>query len=312
MKNKKTEQRNHQPKTGNEALCHAGFDRTVLGCTTVYMAALLKLPDFHCVRSHLIWRKRPNQFLPYERIHVLKSTHDATQIWVYSEPGSSRLDAYRVHFFPDDQHSLRPEHFFSVARLVEEPPRVRLLEVAFDFSAESGIDGSFVRAHGIFGKCRPYCVGTRNGWDAWGSRAGSKFVRSYNKTEIHKHRLEPQLQSRFLQEHQLLLASDLPKLANILPAHHIFFARLSQSKLNAALQNAGLPARQIQRTLRIVGGLEKKSLLAALRFLRREVGLTNVHRLVEPLEPENQLVRNALLKLADDWRREWTRLESEE
>ena len=276
------------------------------------MALLRELPKFRCVRSHLLRRNTPNQFLPYGRIHVLKSEHDATQIFVYSDPGSSRLDAYRIHFIPDDHGSLLPEHLFSVARLVEEPPKLRLLEVAFDFSAESGIDGNFVRAHGIFGKCRPFCVGKRNGWDAWGSRAGAKFVRSYDKKEIHKHRTELQLQLRFLQKHGLSSISDLPNLTNILPAHHIFFARLSQSKLNAALQNAGLPARQRQRTARIVGGLEKKSLLAALQFLRREVGLTNVHRLLEPLEPQNQLVRDALSKLAGDWRSEWARLESEE
>ena len=75
---------------------------------------------------------------------------------------------------------MRPEDVLSVLELLPGAKLV-LVELAFDFGFKSGVDGEYVRAHALFGKSRPNNVANLRGYDSWGTRRGSKFVRSYYK-----------------------------------------------------------------------------------------------------------------------------------
>lgn len=164
---------------------------------------------------------------------------NGAQILVYSERKSRKLDPYRITFIPNDRLGLQPEDVLAVAECMEGH-RIVLAEMALDFTVDSGVDCAFVRGHGLFGKCREHSVGKRPGWDAWGSRRGAKFVRSYFKAEVDGHRVEAQVQTRFLRDHRINEISDLPRLAKILPRDHVWFARLSEEKFSEALRHSGL------------------------------------------------------------------------
>ena len=161
------------------------------------------------------------------------------------------------------------------------------------------------RRHALFGKSREYSVGKRPGWDAWGSRLGAKFVRSYYKKEVEAHRVELQLQLPFLRQHGINEISDLPGLLKILPRHHVCFARLSEQKLTRAMVKSGISHKSMQEIRNEVGA-RAGNLWDALRYLRRRQSFRNVRRLLVPLRV-NQSVREALKAWTAQWQVRSTR-----
>lgn len=279
--------------------CTAKVDRLEIGCAGVHMAALLKLEGYRCTRSHWLKPKSATDFIPYGRVTALRNEKWGTQILVYSERKSRRLSPYRLTFIPDDKLGLQPADALAVLDCVEKH-RVSKVELAFDFPSGLGVDSAFVRSRALFGKSREYSVGKRPGWDAWGSRKGAKFVRSYHKKEVGAHRVELQLQPPFLRQHGINEISDLPRLAKILPRRHILFARLSEQKLARVMVKNGISQKRMQEIRNGVGA-RAGNLLEALAFLRRRAHMTNARRLLVPLHV-NQVVREALKKWAAEWR----------
>ncbi len=279
--------------------CTAKVDRLEIGCAGVHMDRLLKLEGYRCTRSHWLKPKSPTDFIPYGRVTALRNEKCGTQILVYSERKSRKLPPYRLTFIPDDKLGLQPKDAFAVLDCVEKH-RVSKVELAFDFPSGSGVDSAFVRARALFGKSKPYSVGKRPGWDAWGSRKGAKFVRSYYKKEVAAHRVELQLQPPFLRLHGINEISDLPRLARILPRHHIWFARLSEQKLFSAMVKGGISQKKMQELRKGVGA-RTGNLWEALAYLRRRAHMSNARRLLVPLRV-NQAVREALKKWATEWR----------
>jgi hypothetical protein len=281
-----------------ELRCTAKVDRLIVACADLYMGALLELEGFSREKSHWLKPKTATDFIAYGRVTKLINKRSGAQILVYSERKSRKLAPYRITFIPADKVGLRPEDALAVVRCVDGH-RIALAEVALDFPFGCGLNCAFVRQHGLFGKSRPYSVGKKPGWDAWGSRRGAKFVRSYYKKEIGAHRLELQAQARLLRENRIDEVRDLPRLAKILPGHHIWFARLSEEKLTAALGKSGLGPEKVREITDGVAA-RKKNLWAALRYLRRW-GLKNSRRLVVPIQV-NHDVREALNRWATRWR----------
>jgi hypothetical protein len=279
--------------------CRASADRLIFGCRDIYMALLLGLKGFRRTKSAWLKRKHPTDFLPYGRITVLKSSHNGSQILVYSERNSSKLEPYRVVFIPDDALGLEAKVVRSVRECIESSPRIALLEIALDFPCGSGVDSAFVRGRALFGRSSPYSVGKRPGWDAWGSRKGAKFVRSYHKKEVGAHRVELQLQPPFLRQHGIYAISDFSRLVKILPRHHVWFARLSDQKLTRVMVKNGISQKRMQE---IRNGVSARAghLCEAARYVRQTAGLKNVRRLLVPLRV-NQSVREALKAWAAQW-----------
>jgi len=177
--------------------------------------------------------------------------------------------------------------------------KLTMMELACDFSPLSSVTRDFVLRHGVFGKSWRDLSTQNPAGDWWGSRRGAKRSKSYFKDEICGHRLELRMRSRFLNRYGINAVYDTGRFVRILPRRHIYFARLDEQRLIARLRASAFSTEQTLGILRKVNGM-KKDLCATLSYLRRQVKLTNVQRLLIPL-PENRLVLEALESWAEMW-----------
>jgi hypothetical protein len=266
-------------------------DRAIIGFAHVEKDQLKQHPDWHCYRDSFLNRDDPGDFLAYKKVARFRSTKDKGQFWVYYDRQVPNLAKFRIAFFPDDELGLRYAGMVSILDSARDPQLARL-EIAVDFGSGSGVDGPYVRRHFLSGKCTPDSV------NHWGRRNGTKYIRSYYKREISAHRVEIQLNWRFLRTNHIDNISDLPKLAELLPRRHIWFVRLNELRVIEHLRKT----RSAKRTLKIlkeVNALEK-DLYGQLQILRMTGGLKNTRRLLEGLEI-NRGVENELKKWASQW-----------
>jgi len=88
-------------------------------------------------------------------------------------------------------------------------------------------------------------------------------------------------------------------LVNVLPKHHLFFARLAAGRALRQLRNAGHAAQKQNRVLEMVNLLDG-DLLAQLSLLRKRGRIKNARRVLIPLK-KNRLVRDALREWVAPW-----------
>jgi hypothetical protein len=285
-------------KTKHQAL-RVRADATTFGCDRVQMRELKAHPRFHCFRDNFVRRAKPTDFLAYGRIARFRCKDNKGRFQIYYKPQWGNLPRYRIEFFPDDRLGLRLEEISSVLELTVRPRLIRL-EIAFDFGPSSGVHGGYIRRFSIFGKCRPNSVQVRPNYDAWGSRKSSMFVRSYFKKEIGAHRLELQLNNRFLRKHKIDSVFEFQRLVDLLPTRQIFFGRIDEQRLigwlRDRLHRSAGDTHRILRTLHVLEG----HLSEALSYLRQSEHLTNTRRLLIPLDT-NRFVLQALRKWAATW-----------
>jgi hypothetical protein len=138
-----------------------------------------------------------------------------------------------------------------------------------------------VRSRGVFGKSQRDLSGNNPAVDWWGSKKSGKRVKSYRKDVIAAYRVEFRMRRRFLEPNGIADLLDFWKFIDLLPGHHILFARLDEGKLIAQLRWT----RDAKETLRILKQLFALDgdMTAQLSFLRRRVGMKNVRRLLIPL-----------------------------
>lgn len=265
-------------------------DATFFACDDVDRDQLSKHPDWKRESDSSLTRGDSGNFLAYERLARFVSTKAKTKVWIYYRPQVKNVSKCRVAIFPDDSTGLLPLEVGSVLENVTHPLLARM-EIATDFGISTGVDGPYVRRHFISGKCRP------SGANQLGRRNGTKFIRSYFKKEIGAHRLELQLNWRFLRSNRIKTIFDLPKLAELLPVHHIWFCRIDDLKVVERLRKTS----SAKRTVKILTRVNKVegNLYEQLQILRKE-GATNSRRLLVPLEI-NRLVTDALEKWASQW-----------
>jgi len=198
----------------------------------------------------------------------------------------------------EDQRGLQ---FADVCAVLELLPDVRvgLVEIAWDFSPDSVVDGAFIRKHALFGKSRRRRVAEIRGYDSWGSRRGrQKFVRSYDKPEIRAHRLEIQLLAGLLEKLGISDIFDFQQLTQLLP-DHVVFAKFDEQSVIARLRNNRFSA---TKTIHLIEKLHDHSddLYAQCHILHRFARMTNIRRAMLPLR-ENKLLERALR----DWLTKW-------
>jgi len=278
--------------------CKVQLDRVDVGCRGIHMDGLLEIPGFKRTKRRWIKKKRPDEFKPYGCVTIFESTTSRAQFWVYSEPKSQRLPRFKVRFLPDDKMGLEIATLRPVLDRMDGPA-ISLVEVSFDFPDGSGVHSRYVRSRGLFGKCKPYSVGITPGYDAWGTRESAKFVRSYHKKEVSAHRVELQLQGAFLRLNRIRTETDLLRLVDLLPQHHIWFVRLSEQKLNQAMHKRGFSKNRMKEIIAEVRA-NSGHLCGLLALLRRR-GLKNVQRLVVPV-PATGSARRALKTWTALWR----------
>lgn len=279
--------------------CVVRGDAISFGCELVDLQGLRAHPDFHCFSAGWLGRKKPTDFLPYGRISRFENKQTGAKFWVYASPQMRHLPKFRISYFPDDGLGLQPQEILSVLQFTEQSRIVRM-EIAFDFGAVTGIKASDVRRSFVSGKCQAHSVREKTE-DQWGCRNGSKFIRSYFKRQIGAHRVELQLNGRFLRgkKNQIDDVFQFHRFPQLLPGSHFYFAKIDQQKLIHHLRTRGFEVKRIFRILKNVVAREE-DLCSALNYLRRSVGLTNVNRLMGPL-PANQLAQMALA----DWAARW-------
>jgi len=182
-------------------------------------------------------------------------------------------------------------------RLATPYAGVGSVEVALDFPVRSVVDINLVEQQGVFGKSRARRVGRFPTYASWGGHAGSKLVKAYVREWL---RLELEFHGRDLRHNHIDAVVDFPKFAQIIPGQHLFFGRIDENRLLPALRRNNLSAAEISAIRKRISELQW-SLVHMLDFLRKEVGLRNTRRLLEPNRQLNRIVREAL----DAWALNW-------
>jgi hypothetical protein len=278
--------------------CMAILDRLRFVCDADPVPALRMLPGFHPGRSVFPRRQNPAWFRPYGHGQWFQAEKSKMQFYVESDRREGWLAPYSVTLIADDRTGLLPEEVFAILEVIPNA-KLTMVELAIDFSAVTNVTRDFVRRFGVFGKSGRDLSADNPMGDWWGSRKGAKRTKSYFKDQIWGHRVEFLLRSRFLRHYGIRDVFDFRRFNDLLPRHHILFARLDEQRLVARLRGTGFSTEKTLRILRRVNGMSG-DLSATLSYLRRAVRLTNVRRLLIPL-PENRLVVEALEGWAEVW-----------
>src|SRR6267143_3374277 len=293
-------------KARNTPVCVVRLDRLEFTATGIAKKQILDIPGFRSGNNHFVRRKGPENFLPYRRVANFESDTSIRKMDVLYEPTAPWIAPFKVTLISHDKTGLQPGDVLSILELLPGAKVIRI-EVAFDFGYSAGVDGAWVRSHSLFGKARRNQVGIRRSWDAWGSRRGAKFVRSYYKKELKIHRLELQLNRKFLRRFRINDIFDFRRLTSILPVNHILFAEIDNARIFHHLRMGGHWGSKFWQILeRVADG--SGDLLLQCAVLRKRGGLKNVRRVLVPLE-ENDLVAKALKKWAAQWPDKPKRLE---
>jgi hypothetical protein len=162
---------------GAGAECIAKLDRLRLVCTQDPTPALKLVPGFQSLNSHFIRRPAAGKFQAYGRVHWFGCRKSRMKFLIESERREKWIKPYRVTLFADDRQGLLPSEVFSVLEVLPDF-QLTLIELAFDFRG-GVVNRRFVRNHALFGKSQPRP--SVEGTDYWGTRAGTKFVRTYQK-----------------------------------------------------------------------------------------------------------------------------------
>jgi len=112
-------------------------------------------------------------------------------------------------------------------------------------------------------------------------------------------RVELELRSRFLKDYEIRDPYDFVKLVELLPEHHIHFAKFNRKKLVERLRGMGFSSKEIRRILEDIALLEG-DVWATLNYLRQELALGNGRRLLDSLE-----VNNVVLAALKQWAAMW-------
>jgi hypothetical protein len=281
-----------------QPVCEVRLDRLVIASSGFPADAVLQLPGFQRVKSHRLKRREPDDFLPYERMTRFVSTTSIHEMFVLTERQSHRLAGCKITMIAEDQRGLQFEDVCGVLELLPDV-RLTLVEIAWDFSPDSVVDGAFIRKHALFGKSRRRRVAEIRGYDSWGSRRGrQKFVRSYDKQEIRAQRLEIQVLAGLLEKLGISDIFNFQHLAKLLP-DHLMFANFDKQNVIARLRNNGFSATE---TIHLIEKLDDHwdDLYAQCRVLHKIAKMTNIRRAMLPL-PENKLLEEALR----DWLTKW-------
>ena len=270
------------------------LDRLRFVCDADPVPALRVLPGFHPGRSVFPRRQNPAWFRPYGHGQWFQAEKSKMQFYVESERQEGWLAPYSVTLIADDRTGLLPEEVFAILEVIPDA-KLTMVELAIDFSPVTNVTRDFVRRFGVFGKSGRDLSGDNPMGDWWGARKGGKRIKSYFKDQVFGHRVEFLLRSRFLRHYEIRDVFDFRRFNDLLPRHHILFARLDEERLVARLRGTGFSTARTIGILRRVA--ERKDLCAALTYLRRRIRLKNSRRLLVPLRT-NKLVLQAL--------REWT------
>src|ERR1700674_1711479 len=230
------------------ATCKVCLDRLEVTASEMDESLILAIPGVHGGRNHYLRRKHPKDFLPYGRRTEFMTNGSIGQVVALSEPSMQHIAPCKITLIARDEVGLRPKDVLSILELLPDA-KVVLVELAFDFGFRSRVDGAYVRAHALFGKSRPNQGGVRCGWASWGTRRGAKVVRSYFKPQLGVHRVELQLNRKFVRRYGINDIFDFHRMVTILPVHHILFVKINEGRALRHLRNEGHGPNEVRRIL---------------------------------------------------------------
>lgn len=293
-------------KAKDTPACEALLHRMEFTAPEVPEDLVLGIQGFHRTDKRFIKRKHADDFLPYRRLTKFVTDGSIREMWVQSEPQFQDIAGCKVTMLARDKSGLQPTDVLAVLELVPGT-RILRIEVSFDFGFASGVNGAFVRAHALFGKSRRNWAASLRCWDCWGSRKGAKFIRSYFKKELRVHRVELQLNPKFLRQHGIDEVFDFHRLLQILPRAHLEFFRFDPKKARHQLRLHGKWGTEFYRIVERVEE-EKGDLYEQCSVLRKRGGLKNARRALCPVKT-NALVCEALERWTAKWPKAPRRLE---
>src|ERR1700733_3589202 len=280
--------------------CRCLFDRSVIIASDFPFAAI-EDAGYRVHGTRRLWKRL------YRLSTKLTGRRSIREILVEHDPSSLWAPPFRITMIPKDSTGLMRDDLQSVVEFLPDFKLV-LLELALDFPLDSVVDVAFVRKHLLSGKMRlSQATSSDRHYERWGSGKGGKAVRAYTKWETYTTRNEWEMRSRFLRRNGINDLFDIQRVPGILSKKHILFAEIDKAKLTARLRGSGLGATHQFDIVRQVTSREG-SLWEALKYLRETVGLTNVQRLLSPLDNVNGAVSEALSDLARQWRTAPTQL----
>jgi hypothetical protein len=278
--------------------CMAILDRLRFVCDEDPVPALRVLPGFRPGRSVFPRRQNSEWFQPYGHGQWFRAEKSRMQFYVESDRTEGWLAPYSVTLIADDRTGLLPEEVFAILEVMPTA-RLTMVELAIDFSPLTNVTCDFVLRHGVFGKSGRDLSSDNPMGDWWGTKKGGKRIKSYFKDQVFGHRVEFLLRSRFLRHYGIRDVFDFRRFKDLLPRHHILFARLDEQRLIARLGGTGFSSARTKGILRRVAE-RRRDLCPALTYLRRRIGIKNSRRLLVPLHT-NKLVLQALQEWATMW-----------
>jgi hypothetical protein len=263
------------------------FDRVCIYATEADRTAFRDQPGYRVIRSHFL------RFGAYRRVLETENVGTGARTLFYDLPRVSWVPKFRIVLLAGDVQGLGPSDLLSALELLGKS-RVSLLELAFDFPLQAGLNTAFVMEHVVFGKSR--WTARKVGIVWFGTRRSSKFVRSYGKAKKGVFRIELEFHAGWLRQHGIRDCFDFDRIPGLVMRRHIFFCQLDWAAVIRNVRRSVPNARLALRNLE----WERHDLHATLRFLRRELRFTNTHRFLVPLEL-NDLAERALKLWAAQW-----------
>jgi hypothetical protein len=280
--------------------CKPKADRVVLTATRIPLPAL-EDAGYRALAPRSLWKRQ------YGFITRLKGPKSIREIRIEHERNAHWLAPFRITLIPRDESGLLPGDFRMLLELLPDFKLV-LVEIAFDFPLDSILDVDFVSRHLLSGKMwLKQAVNQDKYHVKWGAPTGSKAVRAYAKWEVSAMRVELELRAPFLRSRKINDIFDFYRLPAILAKDHIWFTQIDEAKLVARLRRNGMDMEE-QRALLQQVKTREGSLWETLKFLRRTLRLTNVRRLLRPLDEINEVVEQGLRTWAAQWPAAPTRL----
>jgi hypothetical protein len=275
-----------------ESICRVRLDRALFVGSLVH-GELPHLSDYQIESDHTL---RPQAaLLAYRRLRKLKNRKTTAITGIQYGRVCPWLRQAKVTVTSGEQHELSFTELKQLFAAFEEP-RLLQFELAFDFPPSSGVNRKFVRAHGVFGKCRPVggnFYSTLN----YGGRKNAKFIRAYDKPELNCYRVELQFNSAWLRRHNIRQPKHLCKLADEILRSHFSFVEVNWERLESHLYKTNRV-----RAKEIVEQAHKRShvLHRTLNYLRVEAELQNAHRFLKPLKINREIKRSLRV-----WSEQW-------
>jgi hypothetical protein len=266
-------------------ICSVGLDRIQLLATPLGGSHLPDFSGFRRLRDFFV--RSQTSVKTYARTAEYTNIDKGLRIFLQHEPQLSTLLPFKVTLIPADHRLIILE---DIEGVVEQFSGYRflLLEVALDFSCDSGIDLSFVKEHAVFGKSRPNTSHLFASTALYGARKAAKRVHCYWKSELNSFRIELALHSIWLRKHNVMSLEDLKKLPNLLCPSQIRFVQLDWAAIRNHLLRRGLDASQILRVTKA----HHNSIHEALRFLRTSAKVHNSHRFLLTMAPTRLVLRS--------------------